>query len=323
MKKILITGATGFIGSHLCELMVRKNFKVIAFDRYNPNYNLGNLSKSKYKNDIEFIFGDIRDYDSVVKASKNVDFIFHLAALIGIPYSYNSPLAYIKTNVEGTYNVLESSKNNNIEQTIISSTSEVYGSAQYLPMDEKHPLVGQSPYAASKIAADQLTLSYFRSFKTPVKIIRPFNTFGPRQSSRAVIPTIINQCLNEKVIKLGNIRPRRDYIYVEDTAKAYLEILKKKNLLGKIINVGTGNDYSVKEISNKIQKILNIKKEIKIQKKRQRKDSSEVSHLKCDNSLLKANTNWKKSNSFENHLRQTIAWYKENSDPDTSKIYQI
>ncbi len=323
MKKILITGATGFIGSHLCELMVRKNFKVIAFDRYNPNYNLGNLSKSKYKNDIEFIFGDIRDYDSVVKASKNVDFIFHLAALIGIPYSYNSPLAYIKTNVEGTYNVLESSKNNNIEQTIISSTSEVYGSAQYLPMDEKHPLVGQSPYAASKIAADQLTLSYFRSFKTPVKIIRPFNTFGPRQSSRAVIPTIINQCLNEKVIKLGNTKPRRDYIYVEDTAKAYLEILKNKNLLGKIINVGTGNDYSIKEISNKIQKILNIKKKIKIQKKRQRKDSSEVSHLKCDNSFLKANTNWKKSNSFESHLRQTIAWYKENSDPYTSKLYQI
>ena len=197
-KKILVTGATGFIGSHLSEICVQKGFKVVAFDRYNPEYSLGNLENSKYKKEINFIFGDIRDYDSVNKAVKGCDIVFHLAALIGIPYSYYSPLAYIKTNVEGTYNILEASKNNNIEQMIITSTSETYGTAQKVSINEKHRLLGQSPYSASKISADQLSISYWRSFKLPVKIIRPFNAYGPRQSSRAVIPSIIIQALNKK-----------------------------------------------------------------------------------------------------------------------------
>ena len=324
MKSVLITGATGFIGSHLCELMIKKNFKVVAFDRYNPNYNLGNLENSKFKKDINFVFGDIRDYDSVNKATKNVDAVIHLAALIGIPYSYFSPMAYIRTNVEGSYNVLESARNNNVGQIIITSTSEVYGSAQYLPMDEKHPLVSQSPYAASKIAADQLSLSYFRSFKTPVKIIRPFNTFGPRQSSRAVIPTIINQCLNEKQIRLGNIKPKRDYLYVEDTARAYLEILKNKKFFGKVVNVGSGYDFSIKEITQYVQTIIGTNKKIVTDKKRVRNQNSEVDHLRCDNSFLRKNSKWKKGNNFYDDLTKTINWFKKSKNKTNSKnIYYL
>ena len=238
MKKILITGATGFVGSHLTELCVKKGFEVIAFDRYNPNYNLGWLEKSKYKDDIDFVFGDIRDYDSVLKTMKGCKIVFHLAALIGIPYSYLSPLAYLKTNVEGTYNILESSKQLDIEQIIITSTSEVYGTAKYIPIDEKHPISAQSPYSASKISADHLALSYYNSFQLPIKIIRPFNIYGPRQSSRAIIPSIINQALNnKKEIKLGNVEPSRDFTYVTDTCNAFLDILKIKNFFGNTFSI--------------------------------------------------------------------------------------
>ncbi len=239
MKKILITGATGFVGSHLTELCVEKGFEVVAFDRYSSNYNLGWLEKSKYKDDINFVFGDIRDYDSVLKTMKGCKIVFHLASLIGIPYSYLSPQAYLKTNVEGTYNILESSKHLDIEQTIITSTSEVYGSAKYVPIDEKHPISAQSPYSASKISADQLALSYYNSFQLPIKIIRPFNIYGPRQSSRAVIPSIIIQALNnKKEIKLGNVEPSRDFTYVTDTCNAFLDILKIKIFLA-YVNVGS------------------------------------------------------------------------------------
>ena len=255
MKKILITGATGFVGSHLTELCVARGLEVVAFDRYNPNYNLGWLENSKYKNDINFQFGDIRDYDSVLKTMKNCEIVFHLAALIGIPYSYISPLAYLKTNVEGTYNVLESSKSLDIEQTIITSSSEVYGTAKYVPIDEKHPLTAQSPYSASKISADQLALSYWNSYRIPIKIIRPFNIYGPRQSSRAVIPSIIIQALNsKKEIKLGNIGPSRDFTYVTDTCNAFLEILKIKKFFGNTINVGSNTEYTIEHIANKILK---------------------------------------------------------------------
>ena len=196
MKKILVTGAAGFIGSHLTERCVESGYEVRAFVRYNSKNDWGWLEESKYRNEIEVISGDIRDYDSVYNAMKNCDTVFHLAALIGIPYSYVSPLAYIKTNIEGTYNVLQSSKEQSLENILITSTSETYGTAQYVPIDEKHPVVGQSPYSASKISADQLSISYFRSFDLPVKIVRPFNTYGPRQSARAVIPTVISQILS-------------------------------------------------------------------------------------------------------------------------------
>jgi NAD dependent epimerase/dehydratase len=210
MNKVLVTGAGGFIGSHLTEMLVEAGREVKAFIRYNSKNHWGWLEESKYKDDIEVISGDIRDFDSVHNAMKGCDTVFHLAALIGIPYSYVSPLAYIRTNIEGTYNILQSARQCLLENVIITSTSETYGTAQYVPIDEKHPLVGQSPYSASKIAADQMAISYYRSFNLPVKIVRPFNTYGPRQSARAVIPTIILQLISDKKLKLGNLAPTRD-----------------------------------------------------------------------------------------------------------------
>ena len=310
--KVLITGATGFIGSHLVELSVKKGYKVIAFDRYNPNNDWGWLENSSYKKDFEVILGDIRDYDSVSNAMKSCKAVFHLAALIGIPYSYISPLAYIRTNIEGTYNVLEAAKLLNVEEILITSTSETYGSAQYTPIDEQHPLVGQSPYSATKISADQLTLSYFKSFKTPVKIVRPFNTYGPRQSSRAIIPTIVTQMLNnKKKIKLGSLYPTRDFTYVEDICKAYIEIYKSKKLFGEIVNVGTKSEISVKKLFEKIKKITNKDCVIVTDKKRIRVKNSEVNRLVCNNKKILKLTNWKPSHNLEFGLSKTIEWIKK------------
>ena len=324
MEKILITGATGFVGSHLSELCVEKGFEVAAFDRYNPNYNLGWLEKSKYKDDINFSFGDIRDYDSVLKTMKGCKIVFHLAALVGIPYSYLSPQAYLKTNVEGTYNILESSKNLDIEQTIITSTSEVYGTAKYVPIDEKHSLTAQSPYSASKISADQLALSYFNSFKLPIKVIRPFNIYGPRQSSRAVIPSIIIQALNnKKEIKLGNVEPSRDFTFVTDTCKAFLEILKMKEFFGNVLNVGTNTEYTIEEIAKKILTKLNSKAIINKDNKRVRSANSEVTRLVCDNSKILKHTKWKPEVKIEKGLDLTIDWFKNYKDFFKHDIYHV
>ena len=324
MKKILITGATGFVGSHLAELCVKKGFEVIAFDRYNPNYNLGWLEKSKYKDDINFVFGDIRDYDSVLKTMKGCKIVFHLAALIGIPYSYLSPQAYLKTNVEGTYNILESSKHLDIEQTIITSTSEVYGTAQYIPIDEKHPISAQSPYSASKISADQLAISYYNSFQLPIKIIRPFNVYGPRQSNRAVIPSIIIQALNnKKEIKLGNVEPSRDFTYVTDTCNAFLDILKIKNFFGNTLNVGSNNEYTINDIAKKILEKLNSKATIKKELLRTRSSKSEVVRLVCDNSKILKNTQWEPMIKIEKGLDMTINWFKEFKDLFKHQIYHV
>ena len=324
MKKILITGATGFVGSHLTELCVEKGFEVVAFDRYNPNYNLGWLEKSKYRDDINFAFGDIRDYDSVLKTMKGCKTVFHLAALIGIPYSYISPLAYFKTNLEGTYNILESSKYLDIEQTIITSTSEVYGSAKYVPIDEKHPLSAQSPYSASKISADQLAISYWNSFQLPIKIIRPFNVYGPRQSSRAVIPSIIIQALNSKnEIKLGNVEPTRDFTYVTDTCNAFLDILKINNLFGNTLNLGSNNEYTIEYICKKILTKLNSEANIKKEERRIRPLKSEVARLVCDNTKILKQTNWKPKIDIEEGLDITISWFKENKDFFKHDIYHV
>ena len=324
MKKILITGATGFVGSHLAELCVKEGFEVVAFDRYNPNYNLGWLEKSKYKDDINFVFGDIRDYDSVLKTMKGCEIVFHLAALIGIPYSYLSPQAYLKTNVEGTYNILESSKHLDIEQTIITSTSEVYGSAKYIPIDEKHPISAQSPYSASKISADQLAISYYNSFQLPIKIIRPFNVYGPRQSSRAVIPSIIIQALNnKKEIKLGNVEPSRDFTYVTDTCNAFLDILKIKNFFGNTLNVGSNNEYTINDIAKKILEKLNSKANIKKEPQRTRSPNSEVVRLVCDNSKILTNTQWRPKVKIEKGLNMTINWFRKFKDLFKHQIYHV
>jgi len=324
MTKILITGATGFVGSHLTELCVEKGFEVIAFDRYNSNYSYGWLEKSKYRNDINFIFGDIRDYDSVLKSMKDCKMVFHLAALVGIPYSYLSPLAYLKTNLEGTYNILESSKYLNIEQTIITSTSETYGSAQYVPIDEKHPLSAQSPYSASKISADQLALSYWNSFQLPIKIVRPFNIYGPRQSSRAVIPSIIIQTLNnKKAIKLGNTKPSRDFTYVTDVCHAFLDILKVKNFFGNTLNIGSNNEYTIEDIAKKILAKLNSKANIKKEPQRVRSLKSEVIRLVCDNSKILKHTKWKPTIEIEKGLDMTISWFRKFKDLFKHDIYHV
>ena len=323
-NKILITGATGFIGSHLTEYCVRRGFDVIAFDRYNSNNNWGWLEFSQYKKDIRVILGDIRDYDSVNKAAKECNFVFHLAALIGIPYSYVSPLAYIRTNVEGTYNVLESSKNNNnIEQVLITSTSETYGTAQYTPMDEKHPLVGQSPYSASKIAADQLAISYYRSFDLPIKIVRPFNTYGPRQSSRAIIPTIISQIKkNKEKITLGNLNPQRDLTYVEDTCSAFLEIFKSKSLFGKATNVGMNSELSIGDLAKLLLKLMNSSAKIKISSERVRPANSEVDRLLCNNKRIKEHTNWKPQFTINDGLLKVVDWISNPKNLARFKINQ-
>ena len=310
-KKIMITGATGFIGSHLTEFCVKLGFNVVAFDRYNSNNDWGWLENSKYKNDFQVVLGDIRDYDSLSKAMSGCNVVFHLAALIGIPYSYISPLAYIRTNVEGTYNVLESAKNIELEQILVTSTSETYGTAQYTPIDEKHPLVGQSPYSASKIAADQLAISYYRSFDLPVKLVRPFNTYGPRQSARAIIPTIISQIINGKTeIELGSLTPTRDLTFVKDTCAGFEEIYKSDSLFGEITNIGMNAEISIGDLAELISNIMDIQLSIKSIDERIRPDNSEVERLFCDNTKLLKHTSWKPKYNLEQGITKVIEWMK-------------
>ena len=323
-KKILVTGACGFIGSHLTELLVRRGYSVIAFDRYNINNSWGWLDTSDIKKDVEVLLGDVRDYDSVYNALSSCDSVIHLAALIGIPYSYISPLAYIKTNIEGTYNILEASKKLNLSQIIITSTSETYGSAVKLPMNEEHTLSGQSPYSASKISCDFLTQSYNLSFNLPTKIVKPFNTYGPRQSPRAIIPSIILQMLSEvNEIKLGNLSPLRDFTYVEDTVSGILEVFNCTNLFGQITNIGMNQNYSIEEVFLKIKEILNSKVIIREDHERKRNIKSEVNNLLCDNSKILKNTNWKPKFNIDEGLNKTIKWFVNNSDFFKSNIYNV
>ena len=322
-NKILITGAAGFIGSHLTEKFIQQGYKVVAFDQYNSLGSRGWLEDSKYKNQIEFVLGDIREYGSVYNAMKDCYAAIHLAALIGIPYSYKSPLAYVRTNVEGTYNLLESAKNLNIKKILITSTSETFGTGKIIPMNEEHPINAQSPYAASKIAADQLALSYHKSFKLPVTIIKPFNTYGPRQSARELIPSIIIQCLNKnKKIKIGNLKPTRDLTYVGDTCNAFLEIFKT-NLPGEIINIGNNNEISVKELCDKIFMNFSTKIIISQDKRRIRPNKSEVNRLICDNKKILSLTKWKPKTNLENGIKMTIKWLKNNKKNYKSNLYNV
>lgn len=322
-NKILVTGAGGFIGSHLVEELLKQGFIVKAFIKYNSRNNFGWLDGLSNSN-LEFVTGDVRDYDSVSAAISDCHSVFHLAALIGIPYSYVSPLAYIKTNIEGTYNILESSKKAGVENIIITSTSETYGSAQYVPINELHPLVGQSPYSASKISSDEISLSYYRSFDLPVKIVRPFNTFGPRQSARAVIPSIIIQLLNgKKTINIGNLSPVRDFTFVSDTVNGFLKVYNQKELLGEVVNIGSGFGISISDIFSKISELTNIKSHLISDNIRVRPAKSEVNRLICDNSKLKEFTKWNLKYSLDDGLLKTIDWIKSNLHLFKENIYNV
>ena len=323
-KKILVTGAGGFIGSHLVESLVEKGYQVRAFIRYNSKNNWGWLENSPLRGDFEVYTGDIRDYDSVREAMKDVDVVFHLAALIGIPYSYVSPLAYVKTNIEGTYNVLQAARDRGVERVIQTSTSEVYGTAQYVPINEIHPLQPQSPYSATKIGADNLALSYYNSFQLPVMVVRPFNTYGPRQSARAIIPTIITQILqgNPK-ITLGNLTPTRDLNYVGDTVNGFMKISEADHLLGETVNIGSGREVAIGDLARLIASFMGCEIEIGQEGQRIRPERSEVERLLCDNGKIKQFTGWEPEYSLEEGLKETIAWFKENKNLYKPEIYNV
>ncbi|MCK4257420.1 MAG: NAD-dependent 4,6-dehydratase LegB [Halanaerobiales bacterium] len=323
-KKAVVTGAAGFIGSHLTERLVELGYDVRVLVRYNSKNTWGWLETSPVKDQIEVHTGDIRDFDSVFNLLQGVDVVFHLAALIGIPYSYVSPLAYIKTNVEGTYNVLQAAKQLNIERVIVTSTSETYGSAQYVPIDEKHPLVGQSPYSASKIAADQLAISYFNSFNLPVTIARPFNTYGPRQSARAIIPTVITQILaGKKKIQLGNLFPTRDFNYVKDTVEGFIKLAENNDTLGEVINIGSNYEISMQETIDLIVELIGEEIEVISDKQRIRPEKSEVDRLWCDNTKILELTDWRPQYSIRDGLMETIDWLRANLKIYKPDIYNV
>ncbi|MAJ13378.1 MAG: NAD-dependent dehydratase [SAR116 cluster bacterium] len=316
--KILVTGANGFIGSHLVEKLVQDGFNVKAFVNYNSLNSIGWLSNSSKKilNNCEIFHGDVRDPNGVYEALKNCDTVIHLAALISIPYSYYSPDMYIETNVKGTLNILQAARKLNIRKIIHTSTSEVYGSAISIPINEKHPLQAQSPYSASKISADQLALSFYRSFGLPVSVIRPFNTFGPRQSARAIIPTIITQILSgAKEIKVGSLYPRRDFTFINDTVNGFIKSIEAKNIEGEIINLGTNHDISISDIISLIFEIFEIELTIVSDNKRIRPKKSEVDRLLSDNTLASKLINWsplfKDKEGFKLGLKMTIEWFRK------------
>ncbi|MBI96734.1 NAD-dependent dehydratase [bacterium] len=331
--KVLVTGADGFIGSHLVEKLIQNDYKVKAFCIYNSYGSKGWLDTlpAKIIEKIDFFLGDIRDTNCVKEAMKDCTHVFHLAALIAIPYSYIAPASYIDTNVHGTLNILQAAKDLNIKQVIHTSTSETYGTAQFVPINESHPLVGQSPYSASKIAADQIATSFWKSFNTPVTILRPFNTYGPRQSNRAVIPTIITQIASgKKEIKLGKISPTRDFNFVSDTCSAFVKLLNNEIVIGKIINSASNFEISIEETALLIAKIMNVEITIKSEENRLRPKNSEVERLFGDNSLLKKLTNWEPEfgdlNGFEKGLRITIDWFTDPSNLErynSKNSYQI
>lgn len=328
MKKVLVTGADGFIGSHLTEALLEQGYDVKAFSYYNSFNSWGWLDTlPNYKlKEIDVFTGDIRDPNGVREAMKGVDEIFHLAALIAIPFSYHSPDSYVDTNIKGTLNVLQAARDLGTSRILITSTSEVYGTAQYVPIDEKHPYQGQSPYSATKIGADRLAESFYRSFNMPISIVRPFNTYGPRQSARAVIPTIITQLLSgQKEIKLGALSPTRDFNYVKDTANGFIEIAKSNKTIGQEINIATQREISIGDLAKELIKQINPNAKIICDEERIRPDKSEVNRLLGSNKKIKELTNWDVKYTFEEGIRETIEWFKikENIAGYKSNIYNI
>lgn len=334
MKKILVTGADGFIGSHLVEALVRDGYDVKAFCLYNSFNDVGWLKDidPEIIGNIEFIMGDIRDFNCIKSATKGVNYVFHLAALIAIPYSYVAPMSYIETNIKGTFNVLQAALENSVEQVIHTSTSEVYGTAQFVPISELHPLIGQSPYAASKIGADQIAYSFYCSYGLPVSTVRPFNTYGPRQSLRAVIPTVISQLLaHQPSIKIGNIRSTREFNFVSDTVKGMTHFLDNQRTIGEVINLGNGFEISIEELVNLLIKISNKDVVVELDPTRLRPDKSEVERLCSSNAKARKLLDWEPLFSghtgLERGLKITYEWFSNNihllQDKKTSKAYVV
>jgi NAD dependent epimerase/dehydratase len=331
MKRVLVTGADGFIGSHLTETLLKEGYDVRAFVYYNSFGSLGWLESSPpdIKKSLDIFSGDIRDPNGVRKAVQSCDVVLHLAALIAIPFSYHSPDAYVDTNIKGTLNVLQAARDLGAK-VVHTSTSEVYGTATYVPIDEAHPLQGQSPYSATKIGADQLVLSFYRSFDMPVSIIRPFNTYGPRQSARAVIPTIITQLANgKKQIKLGALSPTRDFNYVKDTVAGFIAMMNSDNALGEVVNIGSNFEISIGDTAKTIAELMNVQVEILSDEERLRPEKSEVERLWASNTKAKKLLGWAPSygglDGFKRGLAETIAWFTsaENLKGYKADVYNI
>ena len=320
-KKILITGADGFIGSHLTEMLVKQGAKVKALSQYNSFNYWGWLEVLDCLNEIEVVSGDVRDPHFCKEITKNIDIIFHLAALIAIPYSYVAPDSYVDTNVKGTLNICQAAKENGCERVIHTSTSEVYGTAQYVPIDEKHPLQPQSPYSATKIGADAMAMSFYNAFGLPVTTARPFNTYGSRQSARAVIPTIIGQiAAGKKQIKLGDVTPTRDFNYVLDTCRGFIALAESDKTIGEVINIGSGVEISVGDTLNLIKKIMDSDVEFITDKQRLRPEKSEVFRLCCDNTKIHELTGFLPEYSLKKGLKETIDWFTSSDNLSRYKI---
>lgn len=325
-KKILVTGADGFIGSHITEKLVRNGYNVRAFVFYNSFNSWGWLdhSEAEIKKNVEIFAGDVRDPHGVKQAMKGCDVVFHLAALIGIPYSYHSPDTYVDTNVKGTLNIVQAARELSVSKVIHTSTSEVYGTARFVPITEEHPLQGQSPYSASKIGADQIAMSFYQSFNTPVSIVRPFNTYGPRQSARAIIPTVITQiATGRKNVKLGALHPTRDFNYIKDTVNGFIAIAKSDKTVGEVINVGSNYEISIGETMQLIAELMNVKITLKTDSKRIRPKKSEVERLWAENAKAKKLAKWEPAygqrEGFKKGLKETIDWF---TNLDNLKYYK-
>lgn len=326
MQKVLVTGADGFIGSHLVEQLHKSGYKVKALSYYNSFNYWGWLENIDCLDDIEVITGDVRDPHFCKEITKDIDVIYHLAALIAIPYSYVAPQSYVDTNIHGTVNICKAALENGVKRVIHTSTSEVYGTANYVPIDEKHPLQPQSPYSASKIAADAMAMSFFNSFELPLTIARPFNTYGPRQSARAVIPTIISQIADgKKEIMLGDLSPTRDFNYVVDTCKGFLALGESEKTVGKTINIGSNFEISVQDTLNLIKDLMNSDVKFTQDPNRIRPKNSEVQRLWCDNSQIKELTGFEPSYNIEQGLKETIEWFtnKDNLAKYKTNIYNV
>lgn len=322
-KKVLITGAGGFIGSHLTERLVEKGANVKAFVHYNALGRWGWLDDSPAKTEVEVIAGDITDMEFVNNAVKGNDVVFHLAALIAIPYSYIAPSSYVKANIDGTLNVMMAAREHGIERVVHTSTSETYGTAQYVPIDEKHPLQGQSPYSATKIGADKIVESFHLSFNIPVSTVRPFNTYGPRQSARAVIPTIITQCLSGKEVKLGNLLSTRDMNYVLNTVDGFIKIAETKKTIGRTVNLGSGEEISIGKLAELIAKLCGQSIEIVCDEQRMRPKTSEVDRLMADISLASELTGWTPEIPLTKGLELTIEWMQKHLERYRPGVYII